>query len=468
MAKLGGRKAWIAAGVALLVGLAIVPAFSGAASAATVSPAATPSPATSWAYGGQGWSNNTLILGNTTITYDSMFGWTVIFTVTHDSGAGVWTLEEQRTLGITITATVTTPKLSATYHFHGQEVDVGFVNITNQSTVYVNDQGVPALGIVNASVAVSGLIDESLAISAKGVTHSASLDVTGTAQTSTSFSPSLGLIPLNLSGVNQWNSTATASPSASWDIAYTYTALNGTSGSGYKTGSLSASGPVTVTGYKVAVTHPFSDGKTRIGVLLIIQGPFDCYDGFLLVPHDFDLFGTATHSYGSLELGSAGISSEELYLSAGPGGLAVTAADQTFSSADTAANAEAAPSAGPAPAAAPSSPSATVEGQPMSVAEAQEIDHSLTNVPGSAGASVLLSVLDVALIGLAAAAIVGTIGVIEWRSYARRRSKGGLVGGYGENWTNGVPPASALPPTTSVPSGPERGSGPAEDPNRRL
>ena len=72
--------------------------------------------------------------------------------------------------------------------------------------------------------------------------------------------------------------------------------------------------------------------------------------------------------------------------------------------------------------------------------------------------------LLVALVGVAVALVVGTVGVIEWRSYARRRSQKGLVGGYGESWPNGVPPASAVTPPTM---GASNGNMPANDPTRR-
>jgi hypothetical protein len=469
MAKFGGKKAWIAAGVALLVGLAIVPAFSGAASltpasTATASPTnpcgttehgllaspAAASPDTQWSYGGQGWWNQTFKFDHTTITYNSSFGWTVVFTVTHNTATGVWTLEEQRTMGITIHANVTTPKVTVLYCYHAQESDAAFANITNHSTVYVKDKAVPALGLLNASVVVNGLIYQTLSITNQTATRTASLSVTGNAQASVSFSPALGLIPLNLTGVCEWNSSATATSAASWNIAWAYTELNGTSGSGSKTGSLSGTTPVSLTGFKFGMRHPFSDHKSRIGVILVIQGPFNSYDGFILVPHDFDLFGPMTHGYDQFGFGSAGISTEQLYVSPGPGGLAITAADQTFISADTMSGFGAPVGGGFAPAAF-SSPSATVYGQPMTVEQAQAVDQGLTGTSGSSGhapvshpAAVSIDIA-VVLVGVAVAAVVGTVGALGWVADSRRRSKGGSGG----IRTSGVPPA-------------------AEDPNRPL
>ena len=469
MAKIGGPKLWVAAtGLVLLFAFVAIPALSGAASAAPVTGTTSADPATQWAYGGQGWSNNTLQFGNVTITWDAAFGWTVVFTVTPTT-PGTWMLEEQRTVGITISESYTGPILQATYSYHGQEVDTAFANLTNQSVVYVNGQSVPALGIDNASASVAASFSEAVSKTIHGVTAGASLDVTGVAQASTSFSPSLGLIPLNLSHVNEWNSSATGSPSASWNVTYSWTdtGFNGTtgSGSGSKVGGLSASGPVNLTGYKLTVTPPvFRDGKTRTAILLVVQGPFDNYDGFIFVPHAFDMFGTASHVYDATALGSAGISAETLYVSSGPGGLAVTAASTNFGTNTQSVNALATPVSQASPAASPSSPSGTVVGQPMSVPAANAEANCLTGGCGGTAAAGPSSALLVALVGVAVAVVVATVGVIEWRSYARRQSQKGLVGGYGESWPNGVPPAAAMSPPTMGPSGE---SNLADDPARR-
>ena len=453
MAKIGGTKGWVTAvGAVLLMAFVAVPALSGAANAAPVTSAATSvDPATQWAYGGQGWSNTSLQIGEASIEWNATFGWTVVFTAT-STGPNTTMVEEQRTLGITISASWSNPTeagtVTGTYFFHGQEVDVAFANLTNASTVYVSGQPVPALGVDNASVAINASIAESVTRTVMGHTASASLDVLGVAQASTSFSPSLGLIPLNLTGINEWNSTATGTPSASWNVSYSWKdqGYNGTtgSGSGSKTGSLSGSGTVNLTGYKILLAPPlFSDHKNRVGVVLIVQGVFDTYDGFIFVPHAFDLFGTAVHPYDSASFGSAGVSAETLYVSQGARGPSVTAAATTFGSDDQSVNALAVPESGLTPAASPGSPSGTVVGQPMSVPAANAEANCLTHGCGGAAAAGFPGGLLVALVGVAVAVVVGTVGVIEWRSYARRQSQKGLVGGYGESWPNGVPPAAA-------------------------
>ena len=86
---------------------------------------------------------------------------------------------------------------------------------------------------INCSIA------ESISKTIAGHTASASLNVLGIGQASTSFSPSLGLIPLNLTGIEMWNSSATASPAASWVVSYSWAdqGFNGTTGFGSGTGS---------------------------------------------------------------------------------------------------------------------------------------------------------------------------------------------------------------------------------------
>ncbi|MCI4373084.1 MAG: hypothetical protein L3K02_05520 [Thermoplasmata archaeon] len=456
----GGMKGWLlVTGIAILFSLALAPALTGAASAA--SPSVVPA-TTQWAYGGQGNSTGNLQVDASTITWNASFGWTVIFTATNTSNSTVQ-LEEQRTVGIDLTTTLSAPNISASYTLHGTESDLAFVNLTDAATVYVNGTPVPAVGIDNESLHVAAAVDQAVQVTLHGHNHGGWLNVSGSAQGVVSFTPALGLVPLNLSGVDMWNSSATSSPAASWNINYAWADLgwNGTtrSGSGAVNGSWNATGPVSLIGLKVAVSHPFNDHKVRTAVILLVQGPVDAYDGYLLVPHDFDLFGGAAHPFDSVSLGSATIGSghgETLYLSPGARGPLVSDADSSYGATPGAASTLAQPTSGPSPAA-NSAPGGAVPGQPMTVAAAQAESACLTNgCPGTASA-VSSTLLGIAVIALAVVAVVGTVAVIEWRSYARRRTQKGLVGGYGESWTNGVPPAAAQPPSppTNTGQGPQ-------------
>ncbi len=461
----GRALGWLAAvGVAVLVALAVVPTLSGVASATP----ATASGPVSWAYCGTGSSTNTVTIGSGTGTWDAMFGWCVIFTATNTT-PGTVMLEEQRTVGITISSTWTGTSKQLTYNYHAQEVDAAFANITNRSTVYSNGSPLPALGIDNASAAIRSAITQSISETMGGTTTSASLDVLGWANASIAFTPSLGLIPLDLTGVNEWNSTSTVSGSAEWNITDSWSDMGfgGVTGSGTHStvGSWSTAGPVSLTGYKLQTTPVFPDHHARTGVVLIIQGPFDAYDGFVLVPHAFDQFGTAAQPYASRAFGSASIASgETLYVSSTGRGLGITAASQTFDADDTAVSALATPTTSGNSPAASAGPSATVMGEPMSVAQAQAEDNCLTD-GCSAAAAAVSGLVVAAIVVLVAVAVAGTVGLIEWRSYVRRRPPTGLVGGYTESWSNGVPPAGAIQGSEKSLTLPSSGPSPPEEPN---
>lgn len=434
MTKLGRNSALIAAGVVLMLAVAIVPGVSGAAqtasspavaSSTTSGPCASTSsghgthPDSQWAYGGQGWSNWSFTYGNVTVTHNASFGWTVIFTEISNKTTGVTALEEQRTLGVTSWTNLSKPKVTVAYFDHVVEADGAFANITNQSTVYVQDQPVPALGILNASVAVCGAVNQTLTVTNQTTSRMASLNVSEMAEASISFTPSLGLIPLNLTGVHEWNSSSTASFAASWNISYNFTKLDGASGNASKTGALSGTEQVDLFGSRCHADHAFSDGQSRSGVKMDLQGPFSAYDGFILVPRSFDLFGTAPQVYDSYSFGSAGISSESLYLSARPGGFAVTAADQSFTAPQTTVAPQGSGSLG-----------TTVDGQPMTVSQANAANHGLTGPPAAptspspshvvttvaSGNSMFMVAVLVVAAGVAAAAVAGT-----WLVHYRRR-----------------------------------------------
>ncbi|MGC2205685.1 MAG: hypothetical protein WA719_07180, partial [Thermoplasmata archaeon] len=436
MAKIGGTKGWLVlTSVAVLMALAVVPAVAGAAGASPAPISAADSPSNQWAYGGVGWSNGSTAFGNDLVTWNASFGWTVIFTATNTT-ANTVQIEEQRTVGISLTETFAGPTTQASYSYQAHESDVAFANLTNHSTVYENGVPVAALGIDNDSTQIAGAIAESISVTTSGVTKTASFDVTGTAHTSAQFTPSLGLIPMNLSGATMWNSSSTINPSGSWNITWAWAnnGFLGQNGSGtrYSNGTVDTSGTVNLTGYDVTTHYPvpvFGDHQQRQAVVLLIQGPLGNYDAFVFSPDGFNLFGTEAHAYDSQSLGSATISAETLYVSSGPGGPEVSAASTTFGANAQAVSTLGTPVNGNAPAASPS-PGTTVTGSPMSVNQAQAESNCLAN-GCSATASAVSGFGGLVIVAtLAAVAVVGTLVVVEWRSYARRRSRTGLIGGY--------------------------------------
>jgi hypothetical protein len=474
MAKLGGTKGWLVlASVATVLALAVVPAVSGTTSATPAPISAANSPSSQWAYGGVGWSNNSLVVGSNTLVWNASFGWTVVFTATNTSNTTVQ-IEEQRTVGVSLEATFTNPTVTATYTYAGHENDVAFANLTDAATVYERGVAVPALGIDNATSQIAGHLLETISVTDHNGTKTASLDVTGTAHTAAQFTPALGLIPLNLSGATTWNSSAWVNPSGAWNItaAWANNGFLGRTGSGtvYSNGTAGTAGTVNLTGYDVTLSYGvpvFSDHHARQAIILVVEGPLGNYDAFVFVPHSFDLFGTEAHAYDSESLGSATISAETLYVSPGARGPQVTAASTTFG-AGTQAISTLAPPVGGNPPAASSTPGTTVTGQPMSVSQAQAESNCLSN--GCANAAAATGGLGglVVVAALVVVAVVGTIVVVSWRANDRRKAREALVPGASPNWQNGVPPAAA----GSVPQAPlsPNASGPAapEDPAKRF
>ncbi|MGI0156179.1 MAG: hypothetical protein ACREDE_08655, partial [Thermoplasmata archaeon] len=326
MVKPNGTKGWLVlASVAVLMTLAVVPAVAGAADASPALLTAADSPAGQWAYGGTGWSNDTLIIGNADLTWNASFGWTVIFNETSTS-ATTFEIEEQRTVGIDLRATYSSPTVRATYSYLGHEVDVAFANLTDAATTYVSGLPVASLGVDNDSTSIAGAIAEAIAVTKDGSTKSASLEVAGSARSSAQFTPALGLVPLNLSGVTMWNASSTVHPEGAWNISWTWAnnGFNGETGSGTQSanGTAGVAGPVTLTGYALSKRYAIPTGPPgptkSHAIVLLVSGPLGAYDAFVLVPPSFDLFGSEAHGYDADAFGSATISAETLYVSPGP------------------------------------------------------------------------------------------------------------------------------------------------------
>jgi hypothetical protein len=472
MSAKGGTANWLVfASVALVLAVGFGTALAGTASA---SPARLPTadPSSDWAYGGVGYSNGTFVSGSTVLAWNATFGATSIFNASA-TGPNTTEVSELRTVGVTLTATLTSPTLNASYAFHAQEIDSAFANLTNASVVYVGGSAVPALGLINDSTSASASIAESLSVMKSAATKSASFDASGNAETSAQFAPALGLVPLNLTDVHEWNSTAWVTPSGAWNLTWSWAddgilGVNG-SGSGSSNGTAGVAGTVTLTGYdltRLGGLPAFIDHKPRQSIVLVVEGPLGNYDLFVLVPHGFDLFGGGAQAYGSASLGSASITAQTLYVSDGVGGPMATASSTTFAATPSAVSSLQA-GAGPAQPSASSSPSDSVVEQPMSVSAAQAESKCLTSGCTSAPSGPFGLGIVLVVAGVIVATVVGTIAVVEWRSYSRRRSNTGLVGGYASTWTNGVPPSA---PGVAPPAGSKApaGSPPPEQPPRQV
>jgi hypothetical protein len=339
---------------------------------------------------------------------------------------------------------------------------------------------VPALGLMNDSTSIAGSIHETLSSTHANLTHNATFDLMGSAHFQAQFTPALGLIPLNLSSANEWNSTAQIAPSGSWSVTWSW-ANNGFgnntgSGSGSSNGTAGVAGTVRLTGY-VAHLPPvvWPDHKPRTAIVLVVEGPLGnywFYDGFVIAPGSFPMFGTGTAAYAADSYGSASVQAQTMYVSSSARGPQISAGATTFGATNPSTVGVAGGPTELSSAAAPSGPGTTVQGEPMTVPAAQAEAGCLTTGCGGAAtggnAPVGLGFAVVVVVAaLAVVAVVGSVAVIEWRSYARRRARKDLVGGYAESWSNGVPPTVAGPAPPSAANGTPSGPPAPEMPPRQ-
>jgi hypothetical protein len=462
------RQKVLGSAVAVLLALAIGPMLAGSAGASALPAASAGTGTTEWAYGGQGWSNGTLVTTSYSATWTASFGLVVIFTEKNIS-ATVTELEVNRTIAISISVTLSNSSFSATLHYSAVEVDVAYANVTTASSVTTSGGIVPALGLINASASVRGAIHEDFAVTYSGLSASASLDAKGNAHAAVSFTPALGLIPLNLTGISSWNSTAVATPSANWNLSYDYSvqSWNGStqSGNASTAGSWTTVARVNLTGYVFTLGLPsFTDQKSRIGIVLFLQGGADLYDGFVLIPHDFDFFGGSNQTFGGNSTTNVTVTHEAIFVTTG--GLhvtSVTAARQSFGSGSSLLAVPSGPSGPAVSPAATSSPAATVVAQPESPSTAQAQAYCLQYGCGSA-APWFSGWVAIALIAAVVGAVAGA-GIIGWRSYVRRGSAGPSTSFPAPGQPASIPPGAVAPPIppstgTPPPSAPEGPSPP--------
>ena len=452
--------------LAVVVVLAMVlPALAATAQGSPVAAAgpASASATQQWAYGGAKWVNVSLQLGNASYSAHTFFGWQVIFTATNTT-TGTVALEAQRTMAASLFASYcapncTKPTSAGNLSIRGNESDTGFANLTALSQVYENGTATPALGIDNASSQGTANLNESYSLTVGARTASGHLTVTGSSHGSVAFQPSLGLVPWNVGPNVTWNSSAAYAASGAWSFAYQYgaTSLLGASvsGSGSPNGTVSGTGSVTLVGAELG-TITLANGRTVPVIAVAVTGPFDDVDGFLLVPHGFEIFGVGHHDWDGHSFGAEQVSTSRLDIALDATGhrFQVVASATSYAGTDSSLlSGRTVASTGPAP---PNPPGGTVvQGQPETVADAQHSSTCLTtNCAGTTSAAG--SILPFLLVGLVAVVVVGTVGIVEYRSWSRRKSGGGqLVGGYSQQ----VPASADLPPPPAGPSPPAPPSG---------
>ncbi|MFI5418646.1 MAG: hypothetical protein ACHQ2Y_07110, partial [Candidatus Lutacidiplasmatales archaeon] len=446
----------VSAATAALIVVLLTPAFATAAPL----PSGTPVNTAQWAYGGQRWVNVSATLPNGTFSESVFFGWHVIFSSTNTSATTV-AIEAQRVMAADVfinycSPTCTSPVRSGNVSIVGWERDVGFANLTSAATVYENGVAAPAVGLLNASAQSASRLNQSYAFSQSlgAISHSASasLVMAGSASASSSFSPALGLVPLNLSANLTWNSTSNYTAQAAWSGSFGY-ALHGPaggnlSGSGTPGGNITGGGIVSLNGADLG-SVTLRNGQTAPVIAIQVFGPFDDLDGVILIPHGYNAFGGAAHAWDTHEVGGATIGTSRLDAFVdGSRHLHLVAAASTYLTANHMLTVPGAPSPGDGRVSADAAPAASagtlVQAQPESVAQASQGQHCLSvgcatgpSGPGSVGTVIVL-------VGLIAVLVVGSIAVVQWRVRAGARAQLSGAGSVPSGALQGAP--ANLPP----------------------
>ena len=445
----GTKRKVLSVATMALMALAVVPLLASSASASAVSPSVV-APSAEWAFGGEGWDSGHF----GPITWNASAGAVVIFSATNTSSTTT-ELQANRTVAVSVSVAYAAPGTSWKYDLKAVETDHAYANVTTAASVTLaNLSVVPALGVLNASLHANASLRASLVGVVGNLSASDYLNVSGWATSQVAFTPALGLVPLNLSGVTSWASIANASGSAAWNVTWGYTnhGWNGTSAtySGDLNGTWSTTTEVVLVGHVAGPFAHWVDHKLRTAIAVALSGPFDLYAGVLLVPHAFDLFGSASHPYAAAGVGGTSVTSEYLFVTNGARYLtaqSVSAANLTAGAAAPTSIASVAP--GVTPAASSGSPTPTVWEQPESPSAAQSQAHCLQFGCTSSSNPLGHLLLPLALVGVAA---VVAIGLILSR---RSRHRGGPAmdqtlsaqPGVGPTPPPGVdPPGSVRPP----------------------
>ena len=320
---------------------------------------ATPAPASSapasgapeqWAFGGHAsvslscsdsnCGGNGSFTGSESLQY--YVEWVVIYTLTNTS-SGVM-IEGQAAINasasLAITETLNGETVSASASLSGLESAVGFTNVTVGAVALTSASNLttwnsPALAIQNASSSEAFNFSGQYSEQTPNGSLKLNFDFGGHESSAVSFSPGLGIVPLDPQPGDSWTASAPFQASGSWISGYSLSLSGGSYGNGYtnsswRTGTVAANGVLAVNGSDLgAVTlyDNYTTPPTTVNAQLILldfgSGNFTGADGWILVPSDF---------YAGASSGLSGAYVADLAQGASPASSGLPAASSTSSS----------------------------------------------------------------------------------------------------------------------------------------
>jgi uncharacterized membrane protein YgcG len=301
--------------VLVALGLLLLPASS---AGATVSPLGQPPQI--WSAGGQGSGNWSYPSSEANFSGVASWSWNETITATNTS-TNVTQLESEFVATYTSTSTFCYPNCTAPTYLTNYTTAVGtartaFLNLTTNASVYENGSASPALGALNASVAVVRTIGSSFTCQAHMVrwwwgcgwgngsssNRSFATSVNGSelSTASVAFTPALGLIPWNATANLTWNSTSAFVAAGGWNDSF-YFQSNSSSGAARSawwnwSGAVNRSGNEAAHGRDLGnVTGP--NNSTVQGIRLCVGGRFDFASDLFPTVIGSDLFNNATANW---------------------------------------------------------------------------------------------------------------------------------------------------------------------------
>jgi len=470
----------------VVVALLVVPLMVFVVPTGVVSAAPAPAisdAASQWAYAA---------VRNVSISGTTVSGWTYTLTARYgyavtlsepNPGANPFEVTVNRTMGANLSLVACKPSCSdptlgqGSVSFRALESSDAFANFTTTGTVYENGTAVPALALVNSSSASSANLSERASL--KEAVGPVDWSTFFAAQTHSAavvkFSTPLGLIPLNLTAAQNWNSSSAflAVGESTWKWYFGYDSLRTGPGSAGSSGpaTVAAVGNVSVIGSYGGSTIPFG-GVSYPVLSLEVIGPFSVREGFILLPVGGDIFSTTAQPWQADQSSATTVQLGTLDGRPLAGGhLGLVASSWVYQASSTnpgdATSPSAASVAGVTPAltgaAGPALPATTVQGSPTSVSGAQQVTGCLETglgCPSTGGGAtspfhLLGGVLLFGIVAVVIAAVVGTVLVAE-----RRRVPATVY----PNANLYPPGASGVPPATrGGPESPARPAPPSED-----
>jgi hypothetical protein len=200
---------------------------------------------------------------------------------------------------------------TALFDAHAWEQWTSVASFTTDGSVRLsNGTTVAALALTSSTTEVAANITQSLTYTANGTTHLFDeLFVGVSASSSVEFSPSLGLVPLNLTPAESWSAGSAFTASGTWETQYAVIGPLGGRLDANASGNLTGSGNVTVRGSDllgpvVVSGQRWTQVSVRLGALTVHGGSsglalgLDLQDGFALVPRVANIWAN-TGAWGS-------------------------------------------------------------------------------------------------------------------------------------------------------------------------